>query len=196
MTLKTTTFPLLVCLVALAFVTCVASLANAAAAATAAPAVSYDRDILPILSDNCYPCHGPDEKARKAKLRLDTKEGAFRVKDDVAVIVPGKPGDSELIRRITSKDPDEVMPPPKSQPQADAAADRRCSSAGSTRAPSGAATGRSSRPSGRSFPRRSSTAGARNGDRPRSSSPAWNGGPQAVARGEEGDARSAGSRST
>src|SRR3954467_14688899 len=76
--------------------------------------IRFDRDILPILSDNCYQCHGPDEKARKAKLRLDTKEGAFRVKDDVAVIVPGKPVESELVRRITSKDPDEVMPSPKS----------------------------------------------------------------------------------
>ena len=74
-------------------------------------AVDYARDVLPILSDNCYHCHGPDEAARKAKLRLDTKEGAFRVKDDVAVIVPGKPEGSELIRRITSGDPDELMPP-------------------------------------------------------------------------------------
>src|SRR3954468_4742693 len=80
----------------------------------AADTVDYARDVLPILSDNCYQCHGPDEKARKAKLRLDTKEGAFRVKDDVAVIVPGKPVESELVRRITSKDPDEVMPSPKS----------------------------------------------------------------------------------
>ena len=75
--------------------------------------VDYARDVLPILSDNCYHCHGPDEAARKAKLRLDTKEGAFRVKEGVAVIAPGNPGGSELVRRITSTDPDEVMPPPK-----------------------------------------------------------------------------------
>src|SRR6478735_1672968 len=79
----------------------------------AADRVDYARDVLPILSDNCYHCHGPDEKARKAKLRLDTKEGAFRIKDDVAVIVPGKADQSELVKRITSQDPDERMPPPE-----------------------------------------------------------------------------------
>src|SRR5688500_15027014 len=75
-------------------------------------AIEYARDVLPILSDTCYHCHGPDEPARKAGLRLDTKDGAFRVKDDVAVIVPGDAARSELVRRITSADPDEVMPPP------------------------------------------------------------------------------------
>src|SRR3954466_7299918 len=79
-----------------------------------ASSATFSRDILPVLSDNCFSCHGPDEKARKAKLRLDTKEGAFRVKDDVHVIVPGKSTKSELDRRLTSKDPDDVMPPPKS----------------------------------------------------------------------------------
>src|SRR2546425_6671780 len=74
----------------------------------------FSRDVLPIFSDNCFKCHGPDEKARKAKLRLDTKEGAFRVKDGKTVIVPGKSAESELIHRITNKDPEEVMPPPKS----------------------------------------------------------------------------------
>ena len=78
------------------------------------PPVDFARDVLPILSDNCFHCHGPDEKARKAKLRLDTKEGAFRVRDGEAVIVPGKSAESELVRRITADDPDEVMPPPKS----------------------------------------------------------------------------------
>src|SRR5688500_4418463 len=85
-------------------------LALCASVAPAQP-VDYARDVLPILSDNCYHCHGPDENARKAKLRLDTKEGAFRVKDGVAVIVPHDAAKSELVRRITSTDPDEVMPP-------------------------------------------------------------------------------------
>ncbi len=75
--------------------------------------VDFSRDVLPVLSDNCFHCHGPDEKARKAKLRFDTKEGAFRVRDGQAVIVPGKSGDSELIRRLTTHDAEELMPPPK-----------------------------------------------------------------------------------
>jgi hypothetical protein len=73
--------------------------------------VDYARDVLPILSDACYHCHGPDEKARKASLRFDTREGAFRLKDGKSVIVPGKATESELVRRINSKDPDEMMPP-------------------------------------------------------------------------------------
>lgn len=76
--------------------------------------IEYDRDIRPILSDNCYQCHGPDEKARKAKLRLDVKESALRVQDGIAVIKPGNSTESELVRRITTSDTDDLMPPPKS----------------------------------------------------------------------------------
>src|SRR3954454_8843472 len=76
--------------------------------------VDFSRDVRPILSDKCYFCHGPDEKARKAKLRLDTKEGVFRVKDGVAVVIPGKSAESELVRRITTNDADDHMPPPDS----------------------------------------------------------------------------------
>ena len=82
------------------------------AAVEPADRVDFARDVLPILSDNCFHCHGPDEQARKAKLRLDTKEGAYRVKDDVAVVRPGKSDDSELIRRVFTDDADELMPPP------------------------------------------------------------------------------------
>ena len=78
----------------------------------AAPAVAkidFNRDVRPILSNNCFQCHGPDEKVRKAKLRLDTKEGAH-----AAAIVPGKPDSSELIVRLTATPDDaSVMPPVK-----------------------------------------------------------------------------------
>src|SRR5216110_203044 len=71
--------------------------------------VDFSRDILPVFSDNCFQCHGPDEKARKAKLRLDTQEGAFRVKNGNAVIVSGQSAESDLFRRITAVDPDDLM---------------------------------------------------------------------------------------
>ncbi|MFO0953338.1 MAG: DUF1549 domain-containing protein, partial [Isosphaeraceae bacterium] len=72
--------------------------------------VDFRRDVLPILSDRCFRCHGPDAKARKADLRLDLKEAALRA--DQAVIVPGRSGESEVVARVVSDDPEEVMPPP------------------------------------------------------------------------------------
>ncbi|MEW6160563.1 MAG: DUF1549 domain-containing protein, partial [Verrucomicrobiota bacterium] len=75
--------------------------------------VNFQREILPILSEHCFQCHGPDEKARKAKLRLDLKESAFQQRDNGAVIVPGKSAESELYRRVVHRDPDEIMPPPE-----------------------------------------------------------------------------------
>jgi Protein of unknown function (DUF1549)/Protein of unknown function (DUF1553)/Planctomycete cytochrome C len=77
-------------------------------------AVNFSRDVLPILSDNCFYCHGPDEKRRKGNLRLDVRESAVAEHDGLTAIVPGKVDDSELMTRLLSKDPDEVMPPPKS----------------------------------------------------------------------------------
>src|SRR3954470_20528989 len=77
--------------------------------------VGYRRDVLPILSDRCFKCHGPDSASRKAGLRLDRPDAATADLDSgVKAIVPGKPSDSELIKRIMSKDPDEMMPPPDS----------------------------------------------------------------------------------
>src|SRR5438552_8073560 len=90
-------------------------------ALAADPPIDFSRDVLPILSDNCFACHGPDEKARKAKLRFDTKEGAFRLRKGKTVIVPGKSAESELVRRIRSKDPEDMMPPPDSHHKLSAA---------------------------------------------------------------------------
>ncbi len=82
----------------------------------ASPAMAeldYNRDIRPILADSCFNCHGSDANSRKAKLRLDTAEGATaRRKGGIVPIVPGKPEASELVARIFSTDPDEQMPPP------------------------------------------------------------------------------------
>jgi hypothetical protein len=81
----------------------------------AAQPVDFGREILPILSENCFHCHGPDASARKADLRLDTKEGAFsKNKEGFAAVVAGNAGQSTLLERIFHKDPEELMPPPKS----------------------------------------------------------------------------------
>ena len=85
--------------------------ANAWAGET--PPLVFGRDVLPILTDHCFPCHGPDVGSRKADLRLDIKEGVLRLENPV--VVPGHGDASELILRITSDDADEVMPPPKSK---------------------------------------------------------------------------------
>jgi hypothetical protein len=73
--------------------------------------ISFNRQVRPLLSDRCWACHGPDEKTRKAKLRLDTEDGMFGKK---GVIAAGNPAASELYKRIASEDPDEKMPPPDS----------------------------------------------------------------------------------
>src|SRR3954470_19743001 len=76
--------------------------------------LDFNRDIRPILCENCFQCHGFDEKARQAELRLDTPESALVKHDDITPIVPGHPEQSELWRRITSNDESEMMPPPDS----------------------------------------------------------------------------------
>jgi mono/diheme cytochrome c family protein len=86
-----------------------------AALPAAAAELSFNRDIRPILSDNCYSCHGPDKPARKGDRRLDTAEGATAENDGVRAIVAGDLAKSDLVVRIESHDPDEVMPPPKSE---------------------------------------------------------------------------------
>ena len=71
-------------------------------------APQYNHDIRPILADNCFACHGPDSASRKANLRLDRREAAV----EMNAIVPGKPDESEILKRIVSHDPEERMPPP------------------------------------------------------------------------------------
>ena len=66
--------------------------------------IEFNRDIRPILSDNCYACHGPDKNQRKGKLRLDVREAAL----DKRAIVPGKPDESELVKRLYTTNPDGI----------------------------------------------------------------------------------------
>ncbi len=83
--------------------------------AVATEPLSYNRDILPILSNNCFACHGPDAPARKAGLRLDREDAAKQALPSGAIaIVPGDATASALLQRINSTDPDEQMPPPNS----------------------------------------------------------------------------------
>jgi mono/diheme cytochrome c family protein len=80
-----------------------------------APAIDFNRQIRPILSDNCFSCHGPDEGTRKADLRLDTREGAFAaLAGGSHALVAGQPDDSEVIFRVETDDPNALMPPPDS----------------------------------------------------------------------------------
>jgi mono/diheme cytochrome c family protein len=75
---------------------------------SAQKAVDFNREVRPILSDNCFTCHGPDDKERKARLRFDTKEGAFAKQ---GVIIAGDAANSRLMKRITATSPDLIMPP-------------------------------------------------------------------------------------
>jgi hypothetical protein len=80
--------------------------------------ISFNFDIRPILSDNCYVCHGPDSSTRQAELRLDLREVAIhKLADGKSAIVPGNWKKSELIRRVTSTDPELMMPPPEMKRQ-------------------------------------------------------------------------------
>lgn len=82
------------------------------ATANAAP-VDFQRDVQPLFAEHCAECHGVDAANRKSGLRLDLRDDALKGGDSgAAAIVPGKPDESELIRRVTSTDPESVMPPP------------------------------------------------------------------------------------
>ncbi len=88
--------------------------ALSARAANPAAAVDFNRDVRPILAENCFLCHGPDNRAREADLRLDSQQGLFQQLDDGPTVAPGKPEQSVLYRRVTSADADLRMPPPDS----------------------------------------------------------------------------------
>lgn len=76
--------------------------------------IDFNRDVRPILSENCFFCHGPDKDKRKAGLRLDTKEGLFTAIKGRHPAIAGKPAESEIFKRVTTADDDERMPDPKS----------------------------------------------------------------------------------
>ncbi|HCY57881.1 MAG TPA: hypothetical protein DHU78_03365, partial [Opitutae bacterium] len=78
-----------------------------------AETIQFNRDVRPILSSKCFFCHGPSEKSRKANLRLDLEEEAFKERDGIVAFVRNSLEDSEAWHRVTSDDPDEVMPPPE-----------------------------------------------------------------------------------
>src|SRR6185369_1408923 len=86
-----------------------------ASVASAVPKVDFNRDVRPVLSDNCFACHGPDTKKVKAGLRLDLRDVATKpLKSGQIAIVPGKPAESELVRRIFAVASDDLMPPAES----------------------------------------------------------------------------------
>ncbi|MEM7317268.1 MAG: DUF1549 domain-containing protein, partial [Planctomycetota bacterium] len=95
---------------------CAVIVCTAAHQTLANESVDFRRDVLPILSEQCFACHGFDEEARQAGLRLDTFDGANGDSDSgESAIVPSKPEESELIRRIMADDEDERMPPPETE---------------------------------------------------------------------------------
>jgi len=89
-----------------------------APAAAVAATVSFNRDVLPILAEHCFACHGPDEAGRKGGLQIHAREAALaKRKSGGQVIVPGQAAQSLLIQRVLTVDEEEVMPPPESGPR-------------------------------------------------------------------------------
>ena len=77
--------------------------------------MDFNREVRPVLSDNCFQCHGPDENTREAGLRLDLKDAVLNPADGDPVVVPGTPESSEIVRRIFASDPEVRMPPAESK---------------------------------------------------------------------------------
>ena len=90
-----------------------ATLAASAKKPSVTDPVDFSSQIRPLISSKCFSCHGPDESSRKAKLRLDFRDEAIKDHKGSRAIVPGDAAGSELVRRITTTDPDDLMPPPK-----------------------------------------------------------------------------------
>ena len=86
-----------------------------AGAVRAEDTVQFNRDIRPILTENCYYCHGPDPGTRKEGLRFDRPEGFFEKRDAGVPVVPGNAKESTLVERVLAEDADDIMPPPKSK---------------------------------------------------------------------------------
>jgi hypothetical protein len=105
--------------------------------------IRFGRDVRPILSDRCFLCHGPDRAKQQAGLRLDSFEAATAARPHGAAIVPGDPAASLAVRRLLTRDPDAVMPPPDSGKHARRSAPPSCD--GSERALATSRTGRSRR---------------------------------------------------
>jgi hypothetical protein len=99
-----------------AFVSFAAGAASIESPTSSVQPLDFQRDVRPILAGHCFKCHGPDEAARKAKLRLDVRDGAIGpAKSGKSAITPGNPDSSPLVRRIFSTDDNEVMPPPETK---------------------------------------------------------------------------------
>ena len=172
---------------ALAVSTTVRSQAPTTDKAASTRPISFDTDIRPILAENCFACHGPDETKRKAKLHFDTREGAYSRPN---VIVPGNTAKSLLIQHITSDDPDEHMPPPDSGHALTATPDRAAHAMDRRGRQVGHALGVRRADAPRAA-RRQATAVGEKSDRPVRPGPARAGGPAAVAGSRQGDAAAA-----
>lgn len=93
-------------------VLCVVMMSHGVSLAQDSSGVQFAREVKPILSNHCWTCHGPDETGRQGNLRLDVRDDAIKGGESgFAAIVPGKPADSELLKRINSHDADLQMPP-------------------------------------------------------------------------------------
>lgn len=95
-------------------IACAALMFMATGSLPGAEPIAFNRDIRPILSDTCFKCHGFDPNSREADLRLDIRDAAFAQRDGGAPVVPGRPDQSMVWQRISSEDPDTLMPPPDS----------------------------------------------------------------------------------